>query len=93
MTGSLHDPSARIELDLARAGVHFFVDKPLSVRPSEEVRQLARELEALRKEKGLVMSVGYMLRYSPAVTAAKKLLAEVSLCLPFPVTFQLKHES
>lgn len=29
LTGSLHDPSARIELDLARAGVQFLVDNQM----------------------------------------------------------------
>lgn len=85
-SGSLHDPAARIELDLARAGVPFFVDKPLSLRPPAEVRQLAAELERLQEEKGLVMSVGYMLRYSPAVVMAKKLLEAVRR-RPFFVLF------
>jgi predicted dehydrogenase len=50
------------------------------------VRQLARELEGAQKEKGLVMSVGYMLRYSPAVVMAKRLLEAVRL-RPFFVLY------
>ena len=32
---------------------------------------LSRELEALQREKGLIIGVGYMLRYSPAVEVGK----------------------
>lgn len=44
-----------------------FVEKPLSVRPVEEVQRLAKELKKAQEEKGATLAVGYMLRYSPAV--------------------------
>jgi len=65
--GSIDDPKADIELQLAKAGVHIFVEKPLSVKPVEEVKRLAKELKAVQQENGVIVAVGYMLRYSPAV--------------------------
>jgi len=50
-----------------QAGVHIFVEKPLSVKPVEEVKRLAKELKAVQQENGVIVAVGYMLRYSPAV--------------------------
>lgn len=140
MTGSLDVPSFAMELDLARAGMHLLVEKPISMRPAEEVHRLAKvlpviliytlvhfttltthvlhclhhwygtnatsmlgevqcysnsiwhrylkgsccqqELDKLRKEKGLTIAVGYMLRYNPAIEAAQALLKEVLHFLP-----------
>jgi len=47
--------------------MHIFVEKPLSVKPVEEVKRLARELKAVQQGNGVTVAVGYMLRYSPAV--------------------------
>ena len=45
----------------------MLVEKPLSVRAPEEVLELSRRLRKLQADKGVVIAVGYMLRYSPAV--------------------------
>lgn len=45
----------------------MFVEKPLSVKSAEEVARLAAKLEKLQKEHSLIIGVGYMLRYSPAI--------------------------
>lgn len=45
----------------------MFVEKPLSVKPPEEVSRLSQRLQQIQKQKGLIIAVGYMLRYSPAV--------------------------
>ncbi|KAK9807571.1 hypothetical protein WJX72_003082 [[Myrmecia] bisecta] len=74
--GSLDDPNADIEVQLARAGVHQFVEKPLSVRPAEEVGRLSQELQRIQKDNGVVIAVGYMFRYAPLVEAAKRVLKE-----------------
>lgn len=74
--GSIDDSSANIEIKLAEAGVHLFVEKPLSVKPPEEVQALSARLQELQKQHKLIIAVGYMLRYSPAVEMAKKLLEE-----------------
>ena len=50
-----------------QAGVNTFVEKPLSVRPVEEVQRLAKELKKAQDQNGAALAVGYMLRYSPAV--------------------------
>lgn len=50
-----------------KAGLDLFIEKPLSVKPVEEVAKLAIELAKLQKQHQLVLGVGYMLRYSPAI--------------------------
>ncbi len=50
-----------------QAGVHLFVEKPISLKSEEEITRLAEELERLQHEHDLVIAVGYMLRYSPAI--------------------------
>jgi len=59
-----------------QAGIHLFVEKPLSLKSAEEVGRLAEELGRQQERHGLVIAVGYMLRYSPAVQGAKKLLKQ-----------------
>lgn len=41
----------------------MFVEKPLSVLPPEELSPYVDALEEAQREKGLVLSVGYMFRY------------------------------
>ena len=52
---------------MTQAGISQFIEKPLSVKPPEEVMELSARLEQLQKDKGIIVAVGYMLRYSPAV--------------------------
>ncbi|KAH7482135.1 hypothetical protein KRP22_009866 [Phytophthora ramorum] len=63
-----------LELQVLRAGAHLFLEKPLSNAPVDEVTKYAAEVEALRKEKKLVVSVGYMFRYSLFGEKIKELL-------------------
>ncbi|NPA48659.1 MAG: Gfo/Idh/MocA family oxidoreductase [Thermodesulfobacteria bacterium] len=51
------------------AGCHAFVEKPLASTPQE-----ARQLVKLAEELGLILQVGHIERFNPAI---KKLLAEV----------------
>ncbi|KAL0025024.1 hypothetical protein WJX77_012337 [Trebouxia sp. C0004] len=74
--GALEDPTANIELEMAKAGVNLFVEKPLSVRPAAEVAQLAHELKHIQEQNNVVIAVGYMFRYSAMAQAAKKILKE-----------------
>ncbi len=53
-----------------KAGCHVFVEKPLASTPKE-----AHELVKLAKKLGLVLQVGHIERFNPAI---KKLLREVS---------------
>ena len=50
--------------------MNIFVEKPLSVKPVEEVDRLAKELKKVQDQDGVTIAVGYMLRYSPAVEAS-----------------------
>lgn len=53
-----------LELQFARAGIHVFVEKPLSVLPPEEFMTYAKAVTDTAKEKNVIVSVGYMFRYS-----------------------------
>ena len=35
-------PSAAMEMDLAKAGMHMLIEKPISMRPAEEVERLGK---------------------------------------------------
>ena len=39
-----------MQLEMAKAGVNLFVEKPLSVRPAAEVAQLAHELKHIQEQ-------------------------------------------
>eukprot|EP00117_Sycon_ciliatum_P007878 scpid12874/ scgid10819/ Uncharacterized protein UNK4.17 len=65
-----------IELDCVRAGVHCFVEKPLSVKPVAEVDAYMQAVLEEQKRQNLVVSVGYMFRYHPAIRRMKQLLAD-----------------
>lgn len=64
-----------LELQCLRAGAHVFLEKPLSNAPVDEVTKYAAEVEELRKEKNLIVSVGYMFRYSLFGDKIKELLS------------------
>ncbi|TMW68855.1 hypothetical protein Poli38472_001011 [Pythium oligandrum] len=63
-----------IELECLRAGVHVFVEKPLSNVDPVEAKKYADEVEQVRKEKNLVVLVGYMFRYASFVQKIHELL-------------------
>lgn len=71
----LAEPPKDIELACAAAGVHMFIEKPLSAYPPEQVAPVAEALAAAAG-RGLVVSVGYMFRYSRAVEAMREILSE-----------------
>ena len=56
-----------------QAGVHLFIEKPLSVKPPAEVMELSRRLQKLQAEKDIIVAVGYKLRHSPAVQVEPRL--------------------
>ena len=51
-----------LQLKLAQAGVHLFVEKPLSIQSAEEVAKLADELKQVQDQQKLIIAVGYMFR-------------------------------
>ena len=73
--GSLESP-LDIELQCLKAGLHLFIEKPVSVQPPEKFEAYMQAVEELQKEKGLALSVGYMFRYHPAITKMKSILEQ-----------------
>ncbi len=69
------EPPGDIELTCARAGVPMFIEKPLSSAAPEQVAPVAEALAAAAAG-GLVVSVGYMFRYSRAVEKMREILAQ-----------------
>jgi len=65
-----------VELQFAKVGTHLLVEKPISCYPLSEVEKLYKELDTLAKQKGLVLSVGYMFRYSRAVRKIKEIIKQ-----------------
>ena len=54
--------------------MHIFVEKPVSVVPPEQYSDYVQAVEQVQKERGLVLSVGYMFRYHPAIQQMKSTL-------------------
>jgi len=69
--GSTSAPSD-IEIQCAQRKIHMFVEKPLSCHPVTDVSQVSSILSA---NKDIVVSVGYMFRYSQAVRKMKEIIA------------------
>ena len=40
--GSLDIAAKAMEVDIAKAGLHMLIEKPISMRPAEEVQRLAQ---------------------------------------------------
>lgn len=66
--------------DCLLAGRHVFVEKPLSMRTCD-----AQELAALAEQRKLVLMVGHLLEYHPAVTFLKGHLASGALGEPVEI--------
>jgi len=66
----------KIEEACAARGVHMFIEKPISCAPPVFVEQLN---ETFDQHPGLIVSVGYMLRYHKATQFIKKYLTEHNL--------------
>jgi predicted dehydrogenase len=60
-----------IERDLCRAKLPFFVQKPVA-----KDMEIAREIEGLVRDAGIVTCVGYQLRYLPTAQRLKRILAD-----------------
>ena len=55
-------------------GKDVYVEKPLSLRPSE-----GYELSQLAEQRGLILMVGHILEYHPAISELKRLIADGEL--------------
>jgi len=64
-----------IEIQCAQRNIHMFIEKPISCANIDEVESLAKILKD-SIDGGLVVSVGYMFRYSKLVTKIKQLIQQ-----------------
>lgn len=71
-------PPNNYECMFVDAGIHIFIEKPLSAHPPEEVRKTLEKVVEARNSKGILSSVGYMFRYRYVVCHR---LMTVSICL------------
>ena len=74
----------RVAMPLLGAGKHLLVEKPVASTVAE-----ARELVAAARQRGLVLAVGHVERFSPALAAATEFPGPVRYfsarrCSPFP---------
>jgi predicted dehydrogenase len=69
-----------VALALARQGVHLLIEKPLS----HDLEQVD-ELIELCKRNGLVLQIGYNLRFDPGLHAVKEILADGAIGRPVSV--------
>jgi len=74
----LTSPPGDDELACAAAGVHIFLEKPLGSMPPERLAPVADALDEAAGQ-GLIVSVGYMLRYGRAIDKMRQLIAEAPL--------------
>ena len=65
-----------IEIDVAKKGIPFFVEKPVNLSLEK-----AKEVERIVREKNLITSVGYCLRYMDIVEKAKDFLQDKKIAL------------
>jgi len=75
--GSTRSPND-VELQCAKAGVHMFIEKPLSCHPLEETKSVSEALKHAKTKDGkqILISIGYMLRYSNGVKKMQELIAK-----------------
>ncbi|OYD16161.1 hypothetical protein CH333_00830 [candidate division WOR-3 bacterium JGI_Cruoil_03_44_89] len=61
----------RLARETLLSGIHTLVEKPITEKPEE-----AAELISLSKERGLVLQVGHIERFNPAIIAVSSLIKE-----------------
>jgi predicted dehydrogenase len=64
-----------IEVQCAQRNVHMFIEKPISCATLDDVESLAETLDEAIK-RGVVISVGYMFRYSKNILRMKELIQQ-----------------
>jgi len=68
-------PPRDMELACAAAGVHLFIEKPLSADDPEALRPVADAMTRAAAG-GLIVCVGYMFRYSRAIEAMRRIIED-----------------
>lgn len=84
-----------VEMACAQAGVHMLIEKPLAVGNPEEVNALATHLAQARARDGggLIVSVGYMLRYHPVVQHLRSMVKTASSDGRPPCVFAARYSA
>eukprot|EP00172_Hildenbrandia_rubra_P000761 Plantae.Rhodophyta-Hildenbrandia_rubra.ctg1423.p1 GENE.Plantae.Rhodophyta-Hildenbrandia_rubra.ctg1423~~Plantae.Rhodophyta-Hildenbrandia_rubra.ctg1423.p1 ORF type:complete len:373 (+),score=76.37 Plantae.Rhodophyta-Hildenbrandia_rubra.ctg1423:250-1368(+) len=72
--GAIEPKELALEVRCAERGLHVFVEKPISLRPVKEVRMVEKRLKEAEQRHGVIIGVGYMLRYSMVVRRAKEIV-------------------
>jgi len=65
-----------IELQCVRRNIHMFIEKPISCAGIEDVQQVRDMLSQAVDETDLVISVGYMFRYSKIIQKMKDIIQQ-----------------
>lgn len=65
-----------LELQCVKAGIHVFMEKPMSVLPLVKFQPYAAAIQKAIEEAKVVLSVGYMFRYHAAVMKMKELMKQ-----------------
>jgi len=69
-------PGRDIEVQCAKRKIHMFIEKPLSCYPEEEVQKVDDFVAKAEREDGLLVSIGYMFRYSRAILKMKEVIQQ-----------------
>ncbi len=70
------DPPHDIELQCVKAGLHLFIEKPVSLVAPEKFIPYMEAVEKIAEESNLIVSVGYMFRYHPAIEKMQSLIEQ-----------------
>jgi len=76
-----------IETECCKRKIHMFIEKPLSCASISQVSIVADQIEEQTKN-GLVVSVGYMFRYSQAVLKMKEIIQSLGV----PKAFNARYD-
>ena len=78
--GSL-DEGLDLELQFIQAGIHVFVEKPVSVQSPEKFKAYVEAVITEQKKHNVIVGVAYMFRYHPAVDKIKEVNPQVTCWL------------
>jgi len=71
----LSEPPFNVECVCADAGVHMFIEKPVSSYEPSKLAETARKIREA-EARGVITSVGYIFRYSKSIDKMKEIIRE-----------------
>jgi len=87
------EPLKDIEIQCATRNVHMFIEKPISCSSVRDVEGVAKIIQEKTDNDGLVVSVGYMFRYSKAVMKMKEIIAKCGVPRAFNARYNCAYET